>query len=62
MRIRKLEGYEEHVTLYGNKVKNLAKEIENSTKDPVLIDYIQQLAEACYKEGFKDGYRFRDWI
>lgn len=62
MNIKKLESYEENLTTYGNKVTYLADIIEEKVSDPVLLEDIRSLAEACYKEGFKDGYRFREWL
>lgn len=62
MNIKKLESYEENLTAYGSNVTYLADIIEEKVSDPVLLEDIRSLAEACYKEGFKDGYRFREWL
>lgn len=62
MNIKKLESYEENLTAYGNNVTYLADIIEEKVSDPVLLEDIRSLAEACYKEGFKDGYRFSEWL
>lgn len=61
MDIRKLEAYEEFENDYPEKVQHLIGKIEDRV-DNVTADYIEQLAEACYKEGYKDGYRFSDWL
>ena len=62
MNINKLESYEDHLTTYGSEVTYLADIIEEKVSDPVLLEDIRSLAEACYKEGYKDGYRFSDWL
>lgn len=61
MNINKLEAYEEFVNQYPDKVKYLIGQIE-SYVDEVTAGHIEQLAEACYKEGYMDGYRFSDWL
>lgn len=62
MNINKLEAYEENLTTYGGKVQYYIEIIEPKVSDPVLLEDIKLLAEACYKEGYKDGYRFSDWL
>lgn len=36
------------------------KDIELAISD--VTDYVEQIADLCYKEGYKDGYRFADWL
>lgn len=61
MNINKLEAYEEFENDYPEKVQHLIGKIEDRV-DNVTAEYIAQLAELCYKEGYKDGYRFSDWL
>lgn len=64
MEIRKFEAYrnEGGFKSYPESVDYLVKEIEDKIKDPVVLESIQQLAELCYKIGYRDGYRFADWL
>ena len=61
MNIRKLEAYDEFVTPHTNAAHHLISEIEEQT-DKFTLEHVVQLAELCYKEGYKDGYRFADWL
>lgn len=58
MRIEKL-NYSE--TTYPGRVETLCTILEEKL-DHVSLEYVKELSEVCYKEGFKDGYRFADWI
>lgn len=63
MRIRKFEEFDQYLSNFGDAVERNAGNIEQEMgENPILLDYIEQLAEACYKEGYKDGYRFADWL
>lgn len=62
MNIRKLEQYKEDLLPYGDRVQKLLKNIQERQPDHILEEYIRQLAEACYKEGYKDGYRLAEWL
>lgn len=64
MEIRKFKAYEAEGNLkdYPDTVDYLVKEIEDKIKDPIVLEPIQQLAELCYKIGYRDGYRFADWL
>ena len=61
MNIRKLEAFEEFENRYPDKVQYYANLIAEKV-DVMTIDYIKLLTELCYKEGYKDGYRFCDWL
>ena len=58
MRIEKL-NYSE--TTYPGRVETLCTILEEKL-DHVSLEYVKELSEVCYKDGFKDGYRFADWI
>lgn len=64
MDIRKFQQYENegNVRSYPESVKELVQQIENNITSPIELEPIQQLAELCYKIGFRDGYRFADWL
>lgn len=47
---------------YPPKVEYLVKEIEERVSDEITLEYIQQLAETCYKVGFRDGDNFSQWL
>ena len=61
MRLRKLEAYDEFKTLYPDTAVYYVKQIEDKV-DELTLEYVLLLAEICYKEGYKDGYRFADWL
>lgn len=58
MMIEKL-NYSE--TTYPERVEKLCTILEEKL-DHVTLEYVKELAEVCYKEGYKDGYRFSDWL
>ena len=60
MNIRKLEEYEEFETVYPESVNEICKELEHL--DSMTLERVKELAEFCYKEGYKDGFRFADWL
>lgn len=64
MEIRKFEAYKNEggFKSYPEQVDYLVAEIEDKIKDPLILEPIKFLAEFCYKEGYKDGYRFADWL
>lgn len=64
MDIRKFQQYENegNVRSYPESVKELVQQIENNITSPIELEPIQQLVELCYKIGFRDGYRFADWL
>ena len=61
MNIRKLEAYEEFVNPHTDTVYYFIGKIKEQA-DEFTLEYVKQLAELCYKEGYKDGYRFCDWL
>ena len=65
MKIKKLEEIEENLLITGfrndKKIGHLCSELEEEL-DPQELETVTQLAEACYKEGYLDGYRVADWI
>lgn len=48
-------------TTYPERVTTLCTILEEKL-DHVSLEYVKELSEVCYKEGFKDGYRFSDWL
>ena len=44
-------------TAYPERVEKLCTILEEKL-DHVTLEYVKELAEVCYKEGYKDGYRF----
>ena len=60
MNIRKLEEYEEFETVYPERANEICKELEHL--DSMTLERVKELAEFCYKEGYKDGFRFADWL
>lgn len=60
MELTKFKNY--HMKNYPPKVEYLAKEIEERVSDEITLEYIQQLAETCYKVGFRDGDNFSQWL
>lgn len=61
MKLRKLEEYEERAALYPKRIDDTCKLLSEKIDDASL-EIARELAEMCYKEGYKDGYRFADWL
>ena len=41
---------------------NIRKLEEYEEFETVYPERVKELAEFCYKEGYKDGFRFADWL
>ena len=61
MEIRKLEAADLLLKPYPARVEALAAEISRKFSK-IEAEEICELAELCYLEGYKDGYRFADWL
>ena len=59
--LRKLEQYEETISDYPKMILEVIKRIE-SRVDKGTMEEVEYLAEMVYKEGFKDGLHFMDWL
>lgn len=62
MELEKIEHYRGLYRLYPDKIITLTESIENSIKDKIVLEEIKQLAELCYLEGHRDGYKFSNWF